>query len=109
MSCHQGSSWDSGTSSRIGEGVGQEWLNPEKDSLIRGPIDGDTYSMLLLPLFQALQPRSFAASATEDVANVSPCEMESIINQLMNPSPEYQLHVSHLLLAGTRIYPTHLT
>lgn len=52
----------------------------------------------LLPSFlQAIQPRSFAVSATEDVANVSPCEMESIINQLMNPSPEYQLHVSHLL------------
>ncbi|KAH8254643.1 hypothetical protein KR032_011433 [Drosophila birchii] len=47
-------------------------------------------------LFQAIQPRSFTVSATEDVANVSPCEMESIINQLMNPSPEYQLHASAL-------------
>ncbi|XP_017096852.2 neuropeptide-like 1 isoform X1 [Drosophila bipectinata] len=54
--------------------------------------------MLLLSMLlnAALQPRSFAASATEDVANVSPCEMESIINQLMNPSPEYQLHASAL-------------
>jgi len=46
--------------------------------------------------FQALQPRAFAVNATDDIGNVSPCEMESIINQLMNPSPEYQLHVSHL-------------
>ncbi|KAH8298486.1 hypothetical protein KR044_006130 [Drosophila immigrans] len=46
--------------------------------------------------FQALQPRAFAVNATEDIGNVSPCEMESIINQLMNPSPEYQLHASAL-------------
>ncbi|XP_017018958.1 neuropeptide-like 1 isoform X1 [Drosophila kikkawai] len=54
--------------------------------------------MLLLSMLlnAAIQPRSFAVSATEDVANVSPCEMESIINQLMNPSPEYQLHASAL-------------
>lgn len=44
---------------------------------------------------QALQPRAFdVVNAAEDVGNVSPCEMESIINQLMNPNPEYQLHVS---------------
>ncbi|KAH8257642.1 hypothetical protein KR038_004245 [Drosophila bunnanda] len=54
--------------------------------------------MLLLSMLlnAGIQPRSFAVSATEDVANVSPCEMESIINQLMNPSPEYQLHASAL-------------
>ncbi|KAH8373546.1 hypothetical protein KR200_010787 [Drosophila serrata] len=54
--------------------------------------------MLLLAMLlnAGIQPRSFTVSATEDVANVSPCEMESIINQLMNPSPEYQLHASAL-------------
>ncbi|XP_022222964.2 neuropeptide-like 1 isoform X1 [Drosophila obscura] len=54
--------------------------------------------MLLLSMLlnAAFQPRSFAVSATDDVANVSPCEMESIINQLMNPSPDYQLHSSAL-------------
>ncbi|KAH8401049.1 hypothetical protein KR009_002702 [Drosophila setifemur] len=52
--------------------------------------------LLSMLLNAAIQPRSFAASATDDVANVSPCEMESIINQLMNPSPEYQLHASAL-------------
>ncbi|BFG06599.1 neuropeptide-like 1 [Drosophila madeirensis] len=54
--------------------------------------------MLLLSMLlnAAFQPRSFAVSATDDVANVSPCEVESIINQLMSPSTEYQLHASAL-------------
>ncbi|XP_017010465.1 neuropeptide-like 1 isoform X3 [Drosophila takahashii] len=54
--------------------------------------------MLLLSMLlnAAIQPRSFVVSATDDVANVSPCEMESLINQLMNPSAEYQLHASAL-------------
>ncbi|XP_011291879.2 neuropeptide-like 1 isoform X1 [Musca domestica] len=37
-----------------------------------------------------------AVKATDDVANVSPCELESIINQLVNPSPQYQMQVSSL-------------
>ncbi|XP_043867154.1 neuropeptide-like 1 isoform X2 [Drosophila mojavensis] len=44
----------------------------------------------------AVQPRDFAVNAAEDIGNVSPCEMETIINQLLNPSPEYQLHASAL-------------
>ncbi|XP_017150628.1 neuropeptide-like 1 isoform X1 [Drosophila miranda] len=52
--------------------------------------------LLSMLLNAAFQPRSFAVSATDDVASVSPCEMESIISQLMNPSPEYQLHASAL-------------
>nr|NP_001137760.1 Neuropeptide-like precursor 1, isoform C [Drosophila melanogaster]ACL83213.1 Neuropeptide-like precursor 1, isoform C [Drosophila melanogaster] len=54
--------------------------------------------MLLLSMLlnAAIQPRSIIVSATDDVANVSPCEMESLINQLMSPSPEYQLHASAL-------------
>ncbi|EDW74060.1 uncharacterized protein Dwil_GK21575, isoform A [Drosophila willistoni] len=53
-------------------------------------------SMLLLNA--AFEMRSFGVSAAEDdgTGNVSPCELESIINQLMNPSPEYQLHASAL-------------
>ncbi|XP_075166612.1 neuropeptide-like precursor 1 isoform X2 [Haematobia irritans] len=42
----------------------------------------------------AQHPR--AVKATDDVANVSPCELESIINQLVNPSPQYDMHVSSL-------------
>ncbi|XP_013100258.1 neuropeptide-like 1 isoform X2 [Stomoxys calcitrans] len=42
----------------------------------------------------AQHPR--AVKATDDVANVSPCELESIINQLVNPSPQYEMHVSSL-------------
>ncbi|XP_032571750.1 neuropeptide-like 1 isoform X2 [Drosophila sechellia] len=54
--------------------------------------------MLLLSMLlnAAIQPQSVIVSATDDVANVSPCEMESLINQLMSPSPEYQLHASAL-------------
>ncbi|XP_034479384.1 neuropeptide-like 1 isoform X2 [Drosophila innubila] len=52
--------------------------------------------LLSMLLNAAMQPRAFAVNATEDIGNVSPCEMESIINQLMNPSPEYQLHASAL-------------
>ncbi|XP_061399902.1 neuropeptide-like 1 isoform X2 [Musca vetustissima] len=37
-----------------------------------------------------------AVKAIDDVANVSPCELESIINQLVNPSQQYQMHVSSL-------------
>ncbi|XP_032597027.1 neuropeptide-like 1 isoform X2 [Drosophila grimshawi] len=51
------------------------------------------FSMLLNA---AVQPRAFNVNASEDIGNVSPCEMESIINQLMNPGPEYQLHASAL-------------
>ncbi|XP_016947677.1 neuropeptide-like 1 isoform X1 [Drosophila biarmipes] len=52
--------------------------------------------MLLLSMLlnAAIQPRSIIVSAADDVANVSPCEMESLINQLLNP--EYQLHASAL-------------
>lgn len=41
-------------------------------------------------LFSAVQPQN-----TDD-GTISPCELETIINQLTNPSPEYQLHVSAL-------------
>ncbi|XP_037812701.1 neuropeptide-like 1 isoform X2 [Lucilia sericata] len=37
-----------------------------------------------------------AVKATDDVANVSPCELESIINQLVYPSPQYQMHAASL-------------
>ncbi|XP_073845450.1 neuropeptide-like precursor 1 isoform X2 [Musca autumnalis] len=47
---------------------------------------------LLLNVAQHLR----AVKATDDVANVSPCELESIINQLVNPSPQYEMHVSSL-------------
>ncbi|XP_017120392.1 neuropeptide-like 1 isoform X1 [Drosophila gunungcola] len=52
--------------------------------------------LLSMLLNAAIQPRSLIVSASDDVGNVSPCEMESLINQLMNPSPEYQLHASAL-------------
>lgn len=41
-------------------------------------------------LFIAVQPQN------TDEGSISLCELESIINQLTNPSPEYQLHVSAL-------------
>ncbi|XP_055907437.1 neuropeptide-like 1 [Eupeodes corollae] len=46
--------------------------------------------VFLCMLFSAVQPQN-----TDD-GTISPCELESIINQLTNPSPEYQLHVSAL-------------
>ncbi|KRF79284.1 neuropeptide-like 1 isoform X3 [Drosophila virilis] len=52
--------------------------------------------LLSMLLNAAVQPRAFAVKAAEDIGNMSPCEMETIINQLMNPSPEYQLHASAL-------------
>ncbi|XP_017070485.1 neuropeptide-like 1 isoform X2 [Drosophila eugracilis] len=54
--------------------------------------------MLLLSMLlnAAIQPSTIVVSATDDNGNVSPCEMEALINQLMNPSPEYQLHASAL-------------
>ncbi|XP_037952217.1 neuropeptide-like 1 isoform X2 [Teleopsis dalmanni] len=51
--------------------------------------------VILYMLLSAVQyPQT--VEATDDVANISPYELESIINQLLNPSPEYQLHTSAL-------------
>ncbi|XP_017839886.1 neuropeptide-like 1 isoform X2 [Drosophila busckii] len=51
--------------------------------------------LLSMLLNAAWQPRAFVVNASAE-AELTPCEVESLINQLMNPSPEYQLHASAL-------------
>ncbi|XP_037893344.1 neuropeptide-like 1 isoform X4 [Glossina fuscipes] len=52
------------------------------------------WSFLCLIINVLQQP--LAVGAIDDVANVSPCELETIINQLINPSPRYRMHVAAL-------------
>ncbi|KAL9914838.1 neuropeptide-like precursor 1 isoform 2-T2 [Glossina fuscipes fuscipes] len=52
------------------------------------------WSFLCLIINVLQQP--LAVGAIDDVANVSPCELETIINQLINPSPQYRMHVAAL-------------
>ncbi|KAM7345505.1 neuropeptide-like precursor 1 isoform 2-T3 [Cochliomyia hominivorax] len=59
------------------------------------PLSLIKFCVLFGMLLNVLQhPR--AVKATDDVANVSPCELESIINQLVYPSPQYQMHAASL-------------
>ncbi|TMW54133.1 hypothetical protein DOY81_000809 [Sarcophaga bullata] len=59
------------------------------------PLAVIKFCVLFGMLLNVLQhPR--AVKATDDVANVSPCELESIVNQLVYPSPQYQMHAASL-------------